>query len=481
RLGLFDAVVSRGRDALRRCTDPETQQRLRNAVSEALFARGDVKEAHEALGDGGGQRAALEAGVLRARALDELGHLEEALSVCRSLEKQVDDSDPLADRIVEVQVSVLRQRDSFDEARTLLQESIVRHERGGALGLLGDDYTHLGLVEFGQGRMPQARECFERAGQLYERTGNRYGIARALNGLGVAQAETGEHAHALETFRRGLDLCQRLGEQVNATNYLGNLGQLFSVLGRFREALEHVDRGIELAARNGMHYTLTRIRIIRAGILALLGLDAACESALEHALEKVEVDRYEGQVLLIRSDLALRRGRLDEVEGWLDRAERIFDESEIDDELTLTQVARARLLFARGESDEAIALLRATTEVARQQSLPLIESEAEALHAELLLDAGQRDEAERIAAIGLETAERLEFVEATWRQHRVLGCIAAARDDLPAALEHYEACVSVFREVTSELPQEFAGAYLDHPRRRRALEELDALGRRADS
>jgi tetratricopeptide (TPR) repeat protein len=477
-LGAYDEAAARAEALLASSPDPRWAAELRNGLADTLLARGDALRALQVLEDAGAgdARAGLERATLQAQALYRLGRLEEAQAGCAALAPRLEVRDPLADRIHDVHVLVLRELGRFEAARQQLQASIAAHDAGGAQRPLAADLTHLGLVEFGQGDMAAADRCFARAQALYQRAGDRFGMARTTNCRGAVAAETGRFLEARELFRSGLDLCRRLGDTENANHLLVNLAQLSCTLGRYDEALEHARQGLELAERRSTSTHRVRTRIVHAGILAVLGLDAACRAELQAVESETDVDLYHAQALLIASDLSLRQGDVDPVAGRLQRAERILSARSAEDERVVLDLLAARLAWAHGERAAARARFETALASARRLRLPAHESETEAWLAELG-QAEARPDTAASAAEGLARARHLGLRDLIWRFERVLGLEAARRGDRAQALAHYEACVTTLRELCTGLDVAAADACLQHPARLRVFAELRHLRR----
>jgi hypothetical protein len=188
------------------------------------------------------------------------------------------------------------------------------------------------------------------------------------------------------------------------------------------------------------------------------------------------VDLYEGQALLIASDLALLRGEVDGVETRLVRASEIFAPRSAQDEQVLVELLRARLEWARGEPVEARRRLLAAAARARELGLLAVECEAGALIAELLLEIEPASAASPAAAT-LARARQLGLRETVWRCERVLGRLALQRGDRRQAAARYEAVLAEMRALCTGLDEASADACLQHPLRRRVFAELEAVRR----
>jgi tetratricopeptide (TPR) repeat protein len=475
RMGLYAEVVDLSRRALASAPAGEVRQRLRNRCGEALLHQGEIEPALDILGSPSDSTPSdLEALALRARALTQVGRFAEALELCARVRSRLRADDPLRAPVEDAEIVALRELERFDAAESQLEAAIAAGAPGD-VGRRGVLRLRLGQIEHLRGQALRAGQLFDLARHDFEACDDAFGAARALAGLGVAQAETGQWTAARESFRSALELCRRLGESLSASNILANLGQLHAVLGQYAPALDQVAQGIALAERAQLAPTVQRIRIIRAGILSALGLDAAAEPDLR-AAETAGNERYRAQALLIRAGAALRREAPAGVAAWLDEARPLFERHAIEDERLRLELARARLDALEGRTAAAAsAAARVAASAADLRLLDLV-VEAEVLHAELLWLRAD-PEAVGLARRGREAAHRLGLQECIWRAERLLGHMATAAADRRAALAHYEACVRALTEMLTGVEPDTRSRFLSQPAQRRALAELRELAR----
>jgi class 3 adenylate cyclase/tetratricopeptide (TPR) repeat protein len=87
--------------------------------------------------------------------------------------------------------------------------------------LLGNIYTDTGQVE-------KAIDHRQRALEIYRRTGDLMGQARALNNLGVDYYYLGDWQASARCYQESLDLCERAGDVTEAAIVANNLGEILS-------------------------------------------------------------------------------------------------------------------------------------------------------------------------------------------------------------------------------------------------------------
>ena len=471
RLGEFVFVQKLAPEAAARATDPESLQVISNYWCDALRAQGRFQEAFDVLGDSVAGRPGIEGRHRKALMLSHLGRLKEALQLCQELEAELGIDDPLLVDVVDAKVSVLWELEELDQARGVLVNAL---ENGlGNFKSAWVLWTRLGQLEVGSGRMAEARRCFETARSEAERIGDRYGICRGLSGIAVTQAETGALDAAHETFLQVLDLSQRLGESVNGTNILGNLGQMLSVQGLYGKSFEYASRGIRWASETAMMGLLTRIRIIRAGVLAKLGAVDEVFSDLREVFVASESDRYRGQALAVQAELAVHlREQVQDI-GTLEEALQLFRSNSIEDEMLRVMLLIARGLQSGERYQEALAKVDRVAHGAANLRLPDLVVEAETLRAELLSESDPETARQR-ATRTLELARHFGFRDSMWRGEALLARLCGG-DDRATALSHYRACLDLFREMTEGLPEHLSRSFLRLPRQREILQRLKSM------
>jgi serine/threonine protein kinase/tetratricopeptide (TPR) repeat protein len=468
--GEFEPACDRCEAAIAGAADPQVAQGLRNLWSDALSALGLTQESLEVIGDPQGDRAGLEAKYRQAIALTELGRLDEALQICNQLQDALDSGDELADHVLEAKVAILRELEQLEQVRTLLNAAIARISKSKRQTALGVLLLRLGQVEFGRGQMMQARKLFEAALREAQRTGDRVLMARTMTGLGITQAESGEFTAAHDTFLGAFDLLRRLGEFPNATNILGNLGQMLSVLGLYGKSFDYATRGVELALQHPMRGSLFRIRIIRAGVLAKLGAEREVLAELHEVLKTSESERYQGQVLAVRAELQLYATHDSDTDQILQEALELFKKHEIEDEQFRVLLLVAQRYQLAGDHANGLEVVDRVSRGAARLHLPDLVVESEILRAELLSIEQAELALERLTKT-LVLARELKLRESIWRGEALLAMLRG-KEAPSIAVEHYQKCLDLFREMTEGLPKAMVNSYLARPRQKRVLTEL---------
>jgi class 3 adenylate cyclase/tetratricopeptide (TPR) repeat protein len=245
-----------------------------------------------------------------------------------------------------------------------------------------------------QGRLSEARELAQSLLPVGRAIGDRWGTAACLTIDGFAAAELGLLTTALEQSAAAYEQFEELGDVWGQCMASVASAAALRAQGRQRKAIRRLEHAVDLAlkARNPLPAALATVSI---GYCRLdLGDASAAEGAARLALEAAEgLDLKPGALVSLR-------------------------------------VLLAQALRARGETEEAVQLLR-EAQVVADSSLAFPRRQALAHLAGGLLELGQADEALRVAHEAM--AQHAEDVRSRIVALRVLGACLAAVGDVPAA------------------------------------------------
>lgn len=245
-----------------------------------------------------------------------------------------------------------------------------------------------------QGRLAEARELAQSLLPLGRAIGDTWGVAGCLTIDGLAAAELGLISTALDEAAAAYDIFEELGDTWGQCMASIASAAALRGAGRQRKAIRRLELAVELAskARNPLPATLATVSI---GYCRLdLGDASAAESAARQALERAEgLDLQPGALVSLR-------------------------------------VLLAQALRARGQTEEAVQLLREAQTVA-SASLAFPRRQALAHLAGALLELGETAEALRVAHQAM--AQPAQDVRSRIVALRVLGACLSAAGDVPAA------------------------------------------------
>jgi tetratricopeptide (TPR) repeat protein len=257
-----------------------------------------------------------------------------------------------------------------DDAVALLDRARVAHRaiddlEGEALvvGQLGATYIQMG------GHLDEARRVSEEAMSMFVATGHRLRQGIVQGNLVAIAIEQGRLDHALELGVENLQLATEVEDMEGVVSAYQRLGDVRRYLGDNREARRLLEEGIALGRPLALHYFVT----FALGALALVDLaEGLADAAVAHAAEAEEAatlaEAPHPEVIAAQcSGLALHRsGDLPAAEARLRRAAEGYRSIGRPDEAQWVEAVLAEVLLDAGEVDEARRLARGVVPLVRR-------------------------------------------------------------------------------------------------------------------
>ena len=314
---------------------------------------------------------------------------------------------------------------------------------------------HHALLAFGA---PERTDTYLREAEgLARELGDRRRLARACAYLATNFRRLSDHDRAIQSARRALDLAESEGDfatQVVATSFLGHI---YETMGEYGVALDVLTRNV--AALPG---ALTHERFGGPGAP---GLSSRCRlalslaergdfaEALTHGTEAITIAEQLGRPLEVCDAcfavafVHLRQGDLQRAFTVLNEGRAFGERGDLPVELALLASERGYACALAGRLDEAIGLLEGASRDIESTGLRLRDALRVSWLGEAYLLAGRIDDAWRSATVSLDLArERKERGVEAWAA-RLLGEIAARRDDAPSAEAHYRDALRIADEL----------------------------------
>ena len=249
-------------------------------------------------------------------------------------------------------------------------------------------------------------------------------LARRLNDFPVVV----EEAQRLLSLLKTAEAAQLgLGEDLRAAAFISlGIAEIWGL--QFEDAERHLEQGVDLARQIGRPYLELHGLAHGAHAMLLFRPDASQEERSRQAIELAERHGWDGESLagMAYAQLGivmLYRGRLDEAEPWLERAERTLRaEVEPAGGMSLRH-ARAVLELARGRYQEALAAFRGAEKLAVTLVRPhTLVTSMRSQMLQTLVRLGQTGRAEQVLAeLGEDeraSAEMRAAVAALLERHR---------------------------------------------------------------
>jgi len=277
-------------------------------------------------------------------------------------------------------------------------------EAGRARALLG-----LGAANFHLSRYVQARDQYEEALSIYQRSRDRTGEARALNNLAAIELRLGDNELAADRHEQALALYRQVGDRTGEARALNGLGVVEQLLGRYELGAEHHELALELIRASGNRTDEGLALILLSAAEWRLGRLAP---AAEHCRQALALFRQAGDP----------QGEARALDG-----------------LGVVHTSLGELDRATECHTDALALFRANGDLSGQTWA--LNGLGEAACA-----AGKPAEAITWHTAALDIAAGIGERDQHARAHAGLGHAHRALGGLPRARSHYEQALTLYRE-----------------------------------
>lgn len=368
--------------------------------------------------------------------------------------------------------------------------------------LIAESLTHLGGWYLNTERPDEAERCLQDALAVFERTGDRLGIARTVDLLGTVSDIAGDIAAMRRRYERAVTLFRALGDRqalcsTLATMLIPGWAYIFETVvvpphipaaQTMREAEESLALAREIGWRAGEAYTLLNLAMhhgaygeygraleaARDGLAIAREIDhrewtaagewthgmiltdlLASEDARDHFSRAHEFGRASGSLHwlhLTAATLAENHIAL----GDLGTAAAVVAEIAPDLPMrTLGQrrvwLARAKLALARGEAAGALAtidrLVASAPSRTGEHDIPLLAL----LRSECLMALGRCDEAVEPLLAAVRIGRERGLLPLCWRAHLALGRLSAA-GGTTGTDGHYQSARMIIAQLEASLP-----------------------------
>ncbi len=451
---------------LSRLPPPRQLERLRDEphAASALMALGDEAERLALVSVG----EAVSAGELAVRAADAFGgarerarcrralaqglayaaRYEESLALSRQAAKIASEGgEPVEEaRALAISLHPLGELGRYDEAISAGERAREALLSVGEPRLAARADFNLGVIHQNRDDPAQALRHFDRARPAFRDDPVITGYLESNRGEALLLLD--DFRAAQQAFADALAACQQAGVHVAAAIAEGNLADLATRQGRLDRALfhfEHARRRLESVEAPGH---LSRLLSEHAEALDTLGLTEPALRAYESVLPQLDAhglaweaararagmgrcllrlnrlddaDRsligaaegfarltHEGaaaRVRLLRAEIAMARGQLDEAESLLGAARPSLGERPMD--AAATGYIEARLLAARGQLPIALHVAGESLRRAREHDIPPLIADLAHLRGHLLREVGQAESARQHFELAVSEVERV--------------------------------------------------------------------------
>lgn len=357
----------------------------------------------------------------------------------------------------------------LEQAVALLPDRPVTAARAELLAGLASAYLRRGMLSAAEDRARQAAEAAHDLGLPALE-------ADALISLGYAPIHQGRLSEGEQTMRRGLELAIACDAAVTAIRGYINFSDVLETHGRSEEAIAVASPGLELAQRTGLYRGMG---IYLAGNLAESSLHAgdwaAARRLVTAALDSLPEGVFEESAQLIRGELAVLTGDLEEARAAAARARALLVDP--DDDQFAQPVATLEIEIARmradfdGTVDAALAVIRqGDHQFSMRYVWPLVWSAARSETQRVAAGIGPPAVDARLVALLAELPA--ETVPAVGYRSLTVAALAGTGGDDESAAAWQQAC-SAWR--SSQWPWPLAHSLI------RLAETLAVAGRRKEA
>lgn len=222
----------------------------------------------------------IEYGLLLAGSLEEAGRSSDALEVIRELRRLPSPAgdDPRIDLVEATVAGGLADADLTHRAAEAAERAAAKGRSAGEPLVVAQALMLQGNLLLRAGNPREAAERFREARGLFETSGHRWGMVRALAGSGLTLHRMGDLGEAEKVYLQVQELSRQLGSASGVAAQNSNLGRLYLDRGQLGRSLEHLEKAHVYLAENKNSLQEARILNLIGSILTTRGdLDAAAE------------------------------------------------------------------------------------------------------------------------------------------------------------------------------------------------------------
>ncbi len=260
-------------------------------------------------------------------------------------------------------------------ARTLLLNEEIG-DKSGVIAIL----NNIGLVHLNLADYPRALDQFTRALALAEEIDDKAAVTTILSNIGNVHASLANYSVALDYFTRALPLAEAIGAKEAAILALGNIGNVLVQLTDYPRSLDYLSRALAIAEEIGDQYNV-------AVTLGNMGLSYINTGDYTRALE------YLQRALMLSKQIDARRtasywmlgiaktqrklgNHNAAAQGFLDTLHHRRNEVKTNEGVAETLLELGGVLLAQGKTEDGLARLMESLQLADELGEKEIGSEA---------------------------------------------------------------------------------------------------------
>ncbi|MEX1189659.1 MAG: adenylate/guanylate cyclase domain-containing protein [Bacteroidia bacterium] len=114
-----------------------------------------------------------------------------------------------------------------------------------------DGYRLQGVAYIFRSNYSAAEESYTKGKEIYEKIGNKRGVANCLSGLGTINKEQGNYPAALDYFQKSLTIQDELDNKGSVAGCLNNIGNIYKNQREYDLALDYYQRSLKIKEEIG--------------------------------------------------------------------------------------------------------------------------------------------------------------------------------------------------------------------------------------
>ncbi len=318
-----------------------------------------------------GSRANVQASEMASKAYDI--YMGDQFKLALKFSEKALEEDPENPTALFVSGDIFRWHGRWDEALSRFEKLRDVAVRTNDAESLGKAYDYIGLILDRKGNYQEARLSYDQAMEIYQRSGNKYGVGDVHVSLGHWYLDRGDTDAAEQHFKEYLKVSkEERGTPGDLMYAYFALGILYEQKGEYEDAIAHYEKYVDMARDLDHPWELAQGRLYLGYVLAEKGnleraqreVDEAVE-ILEGLTDSVDITRDKNMGRLVSGIIMYKKGEygkaLEQISEGIATAEEYGPT-----ELVEFRVWKARILEKIGRGQEAIEEFDAAYEILKQ-------------------------------------------------------------------------------------------------------------------
>ncbi len=419
-----------------------------------------------------------------AAVYEQRGQIEEALEAERNAVTLARD---IGDRAVESMALLnmgltYKATGDLDNALEAIRDSMrIEMDRQDSTDLairldyIADIYRIRGQYDDTLVYLKQAKVHLAASGDEQERALN-------LNIYGVVNKSLGQYEEAIEALLAALPIFQEIQQPLGVATVQLDLAEIYSAQGRYADAYQLLQKSLEINQQLELGYDLAEtithwsLFLISVGQLEEAGKELG---RAQDVAEKARADDLKPLILFARGKLLYLRGNLDEAAVVYQSANLEANRLSQKELAIRSQIERGRIHLRQSELAEAGQMLMKAWEEASQARLGVLEAEAATVLAELYLNQGEAETASETALQAIKMAKEFSGNPILIEAYATLGGAYQNLDRLEEAMDSYSEVAATLSRMRRRLTEEHIESFMSRSDIRALLEETAGAMKKA--